>query len=82
LGFGDGSVGNNNQTNISHSWSSAGEYVVQCTVTDMKGKIAAESVWCASAILRRTRITGTVTLNGQPCPPSAWRWHSAIHLHG
>ena len=41
--FGDKTVGQNSAT-VSKSWSVAGNYMVRCEVSDMKGKIAASSV--------------------------------------
>ena len=43
LGFGDDSWGTNGPT-ASHRWTAAGEYVVRCIVTDMKGGEASDSV--------------------------------------
>jgi hypothetical protein len=41
--FGDGNFGTNSP-NATKSWTAAGEYVVRCTVTDMKGGEVSDSV--------------------------------------
>ncbi|HEY6167967.1 MAG TPA: LamG-like jellyroll fold domain-containing protein [Verrucomicrobiae bacterium] len=64
--FGDGSAGDNNQTNISHSWSSTGNYVVQCTVSDMKGRFAMNSVLVKIGNPNTYTISGNVRLHDLP----------------
>ena len=64
--FGDGNFGTNGPA-ASKSWSVAGEYVVRCLVTDMKGGLASDSVIVrigSPAI--SYRISGRVTLNSNP----------------
>ena len=48
------------------SWSAAGEYVVRCLVSDMKGGLAARSVVVQIGSPATYRISGQVTLNGNP----------------
>lgn len=57
--FGDGNFGTNGAT-ASKSWSSAGEYVVRCTVTDMKGGTASDSLIVVIGSPTTYRISGQV----------------------
>ncbi|MCI0537618.1 MAG: PKD domain-containing protein [Verrucomicrobiales bacterium] len=63
--FGDGNFGQN-VPEATHSWSTTGEYLVQCTVTDMKGGIASSSVIARIGSPNTYRISGRVLANGQP----------------
>lgn len=63
--FGDGTFGPN-QAVTSHSWSTPGDYVVRCRVTDMKGGAASESISIAVGSSSTFRITGRVTEGGEP----------------
>jgi hypothetical protein len=58
--FGDGNFGSNSPS-ASKSWSAAGEYVVRCTVTDMKGGTASDSVIVTIGSPTTYRISGLVT---------------------
>jgi len=64
--FGDGNFGSNSP-GAAKSWSAAGEYVVRCTVTDMKGGTASDSVIVTIGSPTTYRISGHVTLpDGTP----------------
>jgi hypothetical protein len=63
--FGDKSFGSNNST-ASKSWSTAGEYVVRCTVTDMKGGQASDSVVVRVGSPTTYRVSGQVFNGGGP----------------
>ncbi|OHB76758.1 MAG: hypothetical protein A2Z34_02795, partial [Planctomycetes bacterium RBG_16_59_8] len=64
--LGSGIVGSNSPTTIM-IWSAAGEYVVRCTVSDMKGKTASDSVIVRVGSPTADRIGGRVTDSaGQP----------------
>ena len=60
--FGNGDFGTNGPA-ASASWSAAGEYVVRCTVTDMRGGTASDSVVVRIGSPSTFRISGQV-LNG------------------
>src|ERR1051325_5473620 len=62
--FGDGTFGTNGVV-ISKSWS-AGEYVVRCTVTDMRGGEASDSLIMRVGAPTTFRISGRVLENGNP----------------
>ncbi len=62
--FDGGNFGTNGLT-ASTSWS-AGEYVVRCTVTDMKGGTASDSVIVRVGSPTTFRISGTVKTNSTP----------------
>ena len=63
--FGDGTFGTNGAA-ASKSWSSTGEYVVRCVVSDMKGGQASDSVVVTVGSSSTFQIVGTVTANGGP----------------
>ncbi len=63
--FGDGSFGTNGAT-ASKSWSGAADYRVQCTVTDMKGGTATDSILVTVGAPTTYRISGTVLAGGGP----------------
>src|SRR5262249_40302744 len=64
--FGDGNFGSNSP-NASKSWSVAGDYLVRCTVTDMKGGTASDSVLVTIGSPTTYRMTGLVaTSDGTP----------------
>lgn len=42
--FGDRTVSTTNNATVSKQWSNAGSYVVRCTVSDMKGGLASDSL--------------------------------------
>jgi hypothetical protein len=63
--FGDDNFGTNSATN-SHAWTATGEYVVQCTVTDMKGGIASDSVVIRVGSPTTYHIRGRITDGLEP----------------
>lgn len=63
--FGDGTFGTNGAA-ASKSWSSSGEYVVRCEVSDMKGKVASDSVVVTVGNPGNYQISGLVTAGGVP----------------
>jgi hypothetical protein len=63
--FGDGTFGTNGAA-ASKSWSSSGEYVVRCEVSDMKGKVASDSVVVIVGSPGTYQISGLVTAGGVP----------------
>lgn len=60
--FGDHTYGSNsvNSATVSRSFSTAGHYTVQCTVTDMKGRVATDSVLITVGSPTTRRITGRI----------------------
>ena len=64
--FGDRTFSNTNSAAVSKSWSSAGEYVVRCVVSDMKGHTASDSVVVRVGSPATFRVSGQITLDGQP----------------
>ncbi len=63
--FGDGTFGNNSAT-AQKSWATAGEYLVRCTATDMKGGTASDSVVVRVGSPTTVRLAGRVLHDGQP----------------
>jgi hypothetical protein len=63
--FGDNSFGANAPA-VLKSWDSPGEYVVRCTVSDMKGGVASESKIITIGTPSTYRISGTVTSSSGP----------------
>lgn len=61
--FGDGSFGANSAT-VSASWYQENEYVVRCSVTDMKGGTASDSLVVSVGPVTTFRISGLVTFDG------------------
>lgn len=59
--FGDGTFSTNNSSTQSKSWSTAGHYVVRCTVSDMKGKVHTAKVLITVGSPTTYTISGTVT---------------------
>ncbi|HYG76614.1 MAG TPA: Calx-beta domain-containing protein, partial [Planctomycetota bacterium] len=57
--FGDNNFGTNSSS-VTKSWSSAREYVVRCTVSDMKGGTASQSIVITVGSPAINRISGTV----------------------
>ena len=55
-----------NQTEVTNRWSTAGEYVVRCVASDMKGGRASTSIVVRIGTVTVYRITGRVMSNGQP----------------
>jgi PKD domain/Bacterial Ig domain/Carboxypeptidase regulatory-like domain len=65
--FGDGNYSTANDPEVSHSFSSAGEYAVQCTVSDMRGGTARDTVIVRVGSPSVFRISGRVLdQNQQP----------------
>src|SRR5262245_3132311 len=63
--FGDSTFGTNGDT-ASKSWPSSGQYVVRCTVSDMKGGVASDSVLVTVDNPSTYTISGAVTASGVP----------------
>ncbi len=63
--FGDAAFGPN-AASVTHAFATAGEYVVRCEVTDMKGGSSSDYVVVRVGSPTTLRISGTVTENGQP----------------
>jgi Bacterial Ig domain/PKD domain/Divergent InlB B-repeat domain/Carboxypeptidase regulatory-like domain/Immunoglobulin domain/Glucodextranase, domain B len=63
--FGDATFGTNGAAQ-SKSWSSSGEYVVRCEVSDMKGKVASDSIVVTVGSPGTYQISGLVTAGGAP----------------
>ena len=63
--FGDGTFGTNGN-GASKSWASAGEYVVRCVVSDMKGGVASDSVVVTVGNPGTYRISGQAIAGGLP----------------
>lgn len=65
--FGDGNYGGNEPT-ATHRWALAGEYLVQCTVTDQRGGQARDSVVVRIGSPNTFRLAGRVLAGGAPVP--------------
>ncbi len=63
--FGDLAFGPNSP-NASRAWATAGEYMVRCTVSDMKGGVFTRQVAVTVGSPGTFRASGRVTLGGQP----------------
>ena len=63
--FGDGTFGDN-QAIASKSWSVAGEYLVRCTVSDMKGAHASASTLVTVGTPATVHVAGKVLRDGLP----------------
>jgi PKD domain/Calx-beta domain/Carboxypeptidase regulatory-like domain len=63
--FGDLTFGPNSPT-TSKAWGTAGEYVVRCTVSDMKGGVNTRAVLITVGSPATFRASGRITLNGIP----------------
>jgi len=65
--FGNGNYSTNNQPEATVSFSSAGEYYVECTVSDMKGGVGGKSVIVRVGSPSTYRISGRIlATNGLP----------------
>ncbi len=65
--FDDSDFSVDNRSSVTHSFGSAGEYVVQCTVSDMKGGVARDSVIVRVGNPSTFRISGRVfDASGRP----------------
>ena len=58
--FGDADYSVDNSASVTHSFASAGEYLVQCTVSDMKGGTARDSILVRVGSPATFRISGRV----------------------
>jgi hypothetical protein len=63
--YGDGTFGPNAGL-VAKAYNTAGEYVVRCTVSDLRGKTASDSVVVRVGNPSTVRISGRVTREGQP----------------
>ncbi len=63
--FGDANFGPNS-SRVTHAFSTAGEYVVRCEVSDMKGGTSSDYVLVRIGSPTTVRIAGTILANGQP----------------
>ena len=64
--FGDKTFSNDNSIGVAKSWSAAGDYVVRCLVSDMKGGTASDSVIVCVGSPATFTISGQVTSGGEP----------------
>ena len=64
--FGDKDFATTNNAVVTKSWATAGDYVVRCVASDMKGGTAARSVVVRVGSPTTFRVSGTITLGGQP----------------
>lgn len=64
--FGDKTFSTDNKPNVTKSWSTAGDYVVRCLVSDMKGQTGSASVLVHAGTSTTYTISGQVTASGQP----------------
>src|SRR5438552_12498348 len=66
--FGDGTFGDNSAT-VSKSWNVAGQYVVRCEVSDMKGGVTSKHLVITVGSPNTLRISGRVADgDGNPLP--------------
>ncbi len=63
--FGDGTFGTNGPT-ASKIYNVAGDYVVRCVVSDLRGGTGADSVIVRVGVPTTVRVSGKVTKGGQP----------------
>jgi hypothetical protein len=66
--FGDGTLLPLNTNRVSHSWTTAGEYVVRCTVSDMKGGVGSRFQLVRVGSPSTVRIAGRILRAGEPVP--------------
>jgi hypothetical protein len=64
--FGDKTFSNNNAPGVSKSWSVAGEYVVRCVVSDMKGGTASQSRVVRVGSPNTFTVSGRASVGGLP----------------
>ncbi len=64
--FGDKSFSNVSASTTMKSWSVAGDYVVRCLVSDMKGQTGSASVVVRVGTPTTFTVSGQITLDGQP----------------
>jgi len=77
--FGDDNFGTNGPA-ASKSWSAAGEYVVRCVVSDMKGGEGSESVIVRIGSPSTFRISGQVTDEAAGTPLEGVRVYAAARM--
>lgn len=65
--FNDSSIGEN-QPVVSKKWAAAGEYVVRCTVSDLKGGKSSDSLVIRAGAPTTVRLAGRVLRDGKPVP--------------
>lgn len=63
--FGDETLGSNTPQ-LTHRWSANGEFLVQCTASDMKGGIARASALVRIGAPSTLRLSGRITADGLP----------------
>ena len=64
--FGDGTIIAANTPKVTHAWTTVGEYVAYCRVSDMKGGVAIRSIPIRVGNPTTVRIAGQVTRGGHP----------------
>ena len=64
--FGDKSFSMTNTAVVTKAWSSAGDYVVRCVASDMKGGTASKAIVVRVGSPTVYSVTGRITLDGQP----------------
>ncbi|HAB15884.1 MAG TPA: hypothetical protein DCE44_05485, partial [Verrucomicrobiales bacterium] len=63
--FGDGTFGANAPT-VTNRWTTSGDYVVRCVVSDMRGGTTSDYVLVRVGVPTTVRIAGKVTRDGVP----------------
>lgn len=63
--FGDGAFGSNS-VNATHAWTTSGDFVVNCTVSDMKGGLASQSTVVRIGTPSTYTLSGRVLLGSNP----------------
>ncbi len=66
--FGNKDFATTNTAVVTKSWTTAGDYVVRCVVSDMKGRTASQAVVVRVGSPTVFSVSGTITLGGQPMP--------------
>ena len=64
--FGDKNFATTNSAVTTKSWPTAGDFVVRCVASDMKGGTTSRAVVVRVGSPAVFSVTGTITLNGQP----------------
>ena len=64
--FGDNTFSPSNAPAVAKSWGTAGEYLVRCTVSDMKGRTVSDSVIVRVGTPAMFQVSGRVLSEGQP----------------
>lgn len=63
--FGDETLGTN-APSLTHRWTANGEYLVQCTASDMKGGVARAHAVVRIGSPTTLRVSGRITADGEP----------------